>query len=99
MGVSSEQQIKRLLSGNVEQPQTLQIDIIKYEFSKPYVSPVQIKTEYQNANKVKTDFVRDEKVAAELDPDYDPPFSQLTYKADIQNAKNKIRKSRKKGFI
>ena len=38
------------------------------EFSKPDVSLVQIKTEYQNAKEVKTDFVSDEKVAAELGP-------------------------------
>ena len=35
-----------------------------------------------------TDFVSDEEVAAELGPDYDPPCSQLTYEADIKNAKN-----------
>ena len=32
---------------------------MKYEFSKPYVPPVQIKSEYQNAVKVKTDCVSD----------------------------------------
>ena len=61
MGLSSKPQIKPLLSRKVEQPKTLQIDIMKYEFSKPYVSPVKIKTEYQNAEEVKTDFVGDEK--------------------------------------
>ena len=29
-------------------------------------------------------------VAAELNPDYDPPCSQLTYEADIQNVKERI---------
>ena len=79
MGLSSKPQIKPFLSGKVEQPKKLQIDIIKYEFSKPYVSPVQIKTKYQNAQEVKTDFVSDNEVVAELGPDYDPPCSQLTY--------------------
>ena len=63
---------------------------MKYEFSKPYVSPVQIKTEYQNLKEIKTEFVCDEKVAAELGPDYDPPCSQLTYEADILNDKERI---------
>ena len=45
MGLSSKPQIKPLLSKNIEQPKNLQIDIIKYEFSKQYVSPVQIMTE------------------------------------------------------
>ena len=62
---------------------------MKIEFSKPYLSPVQTKTEYQNAEEVKTDLVSDEEVAAELGPDYDPPCSQLTYKADNRNAKNR----------
>ena len=30
-----------------------------------------MKTEFQNVNEVKTDFVSDEEVAAELSPDYD----------------------------
>ena len=64
---------------------------MKCEYSKPYVSPVQIKTEYQNAEEVKTDFVSDEEVADELGQDYDPPCSQLTYEADIRNAKDRIR--------
>ena len=72
---------------------------MKFEFSKPYISPVKIKTEYQNAKGVKTDFVSDEKVAAEFSPDYDQPCSQLTYEADIRNAKDRIRKHRNKGFI
>ena len=72
---------------------------MKYELSKPYVSPVQIKTEYQNAEKVKTDFVSDEEVAAELGPDNEPPCSQLTDEADIRNTKDRIRERRKKVFI
>ena len=52
MGLSSKPQIKPLLSGKVEQPKKLQIDKKKYEYSTPYVSPVQIKTEYQNAEEV-----------------------------------------------
>ena len=99
MGLSSKPQIKPLLSEKVERPKKLQIDIMKCEFSKPYVSPVQMKTEYQNAEEVKTDFVSDEEVADELGPDYDPPCSQLTNEADIRNAKDIIRERRKKGFI
>ena len=72
---------------------------MKNEFSKPYVSPVQIKTEYKNAEEVKTDFVSDDELAAELGPDYDPPCSQLTYEADIRNAKERILKHRKKKSI
>ena len=75
MGLSSKPQIKPLLSGKVEEPQKLQIDRMKYEFSKPYVSPVQIKTKYQNAQEVKTDFVSDEEVVAELGLNYNPPYS------------------------
>ena len=41
----------------------------------------------------------DEEVAAELGPDYYPPCSQLTYDADIQNAKERIRERRNKEFI
>ena len=99
MGLFSKPQIKPLLSGKVEQPKKLKIDIMKYEFSKKYVSPVKIKTEYQDAEEVKTDFVSDEKMAAELGPDYGPPCSHFTYEADIQNAKDRIRERRKKGFI
>ena len=87
MGLSSKPQIKPLLSKEVKQPENLNFDKMKNEFSKPYVLPVQIKTEYQNSEKVKTDFVSDEEVAAELGPDYDPPCSQLTYEAEILNAK------------
>ena len=72
---------------------------MKHEFSKPYVSPVQIKTEYQNGEAVKTDFVRDEEVAAELGPYYDPPCSQLTYEEDIRNANKSILERRKKKSI
>ena len=71
---------------------------MKYEFSKPYISPVQIKTEYQNAKEVKTDCVSEEEVAAELGPDYNPPCSQLTYEADIWNAKKRILECRKKEY-
>ena len=72
---------------------------MKNEFFKPYVSPVRIKTEYQNSEKVKTDVVSDEEVAAELGPDDDPLCSQLTYDADIQNAKERILGRRNKEFI
>ena len=72
---------------------------MKYEFSMPYVTPVQIKTEYQNEEKVKIECVSDEEVAAELGPDYVPPCSQLTNKADIQNAKERILERRKKRSI
>ena len=50
--LSSKPQIKPLLSENIERSQNLQIKIIKYEFFQPYVPPVQIKTEYQNAVEV-----------------------------------------------
>ena len=99
MGLFSKPQIKWLLSGKVERPENLQFDIMKYEFFKQYVSPVEIKTEYQNVEKVKTDCVSDEEVAAELCPDYDPPFSQLTYNADIRNAIERILERRKKVSI
>ena len=99
MGVSSKPQIKPLLSGKVERPENLQIDIMKYEFSKPYVPPVQIKTEYQIAEEVKTDCVSDEEVAAELGPDYDPPCSKLTYEADIRIVKERILERRKRETI
>ena len=99
MGLPTKPPIKPLLSKEVHQPENLQFDIMKYEFSKPYVSPVQIKTEYQNSKEVKTECVSDEEVAAELGPDYDPPCSQLTYEADILNAKERILKRRKKEYI
>ena len=96
--LSPKLQIKPpLLSGKVERLENLHIDMMKYEFSKPSVPPVQhIKTEYQNEEEVKIDFVSNEEVAAELGPDYDPPCSQLTYEADIQNAKDRILERRKK---
>ena len=99
MGLSSKPQIKPLLSGKVERPDNLKIDIMKYKFSKPYVPPVQIKIEYQIAEEVKTDCVSDEEVAAELCPDYDPPCSQLTYEADIRIAKERILERQKKETI
>ena len=72
---------------------------MKNEFSKPYVLTVQIKTEYQNAKEVKNDFVSNMEVAAELGPDYDPLWSQLTFEADIWNAKEQILERRKKKSI
>ena len=99
MGLSSMPQIKPLLSGKVERPENLQIDIMKYKLSNPYVPPVQIKTVFQIADKVKTDCVSDEEVAAELGPDYDPRCSQLTYEADLRIAKKRILKRRKKETI
>ena len=60
IGLSSKPQIESLLSKKVERPENLHINMMKYEFSKPYVLPVQqIKTEYFNLDKVKTDFVSD----------------------------------------
>ena len=99
MGLFSKPQIKPLLTGKVERPENLQIDIMKYEFSKPYVPPVQIKNEYQIAEEVITDCVSDDEVAAELGPDYIPPCSQLTNEADILIAKKRILESRKKETI
>ena len=96
---SSKPQIKPLLSKEVKQQENLKFDIMKNEVAKPYVSPVQIKTEYQNAEEVKTDFVSDDEVAAKLGPDYNPPCSQLTYEADIRNAKQRILERRKKKSI
>ena len=96
---SSKPQIKPLLSKEVKQQENLKFDIMKYEISKPDVSPVQIKTEYQNAKEVKTDFVSKEEVAAEIGPDYDPPCSQLIYDADIWNVKEQILERRTKKFI
>ena len=51
---SSKPQIKPLLSKEIEQLENLMFDIMKIEFSKPYVSPVKIKTENQNAKDVHT---------------------------------------------
>ena len=83
MGLPSKPQIQPLLSKEVQQPKKLQFDIMKYEFFKLYVSPVQLKPEYQNSEEDKTECVSEEEVAAELGPDYDHACSQLTYKADI----------------
>ena len=71
---------------------------MKYEFCKPYVPPVQIKTDTQNAEEVKTDCVSIEEVAAELGPNYDPPCSQLTYKADIRISNERILERRNKNY-
>ena len=98
INMSSKPQIKPLLSNKVVQQENLKFDIMKNEFSKLYVSPVQIKTEYQNAEEVKTDYVSDEEVAAKLGPDYDPWCYQLTYDADIWNAKEQILERRKKSI-
>ena len=95
MGRPSKPPIKPLLLKEVQQPENLQFDIMKYEFLKPYVLPVQIKTECQNSMEVKTECLSDEEVAAELGPDNDPPCSQLTYEADILNAKERILERRK----
>ena len=38
-------------------------------------------------------------MAAELGPDYDPPWLQLTYDAHIQNAKERILQRRNKESI
>ena len=80
--------IKPLLSKKMERPENLIFDIMKYEYSKFYCLPVQlIKTETQNAEEVKTDFVSNDEVAAELGFVNYKTCSHLTYKADIQNAK------------
>ena len=57
ISLSPNRQIKPLLSEKMARPKNLQFNIMKYEFSKPYVPPVKIKTEYQNAVEVKTDCV------------------------------------------
>ena len=75
MGLPSKPPIKPLLSKEVQQLENLQFDIMKYEFSKPYVFPFQKKTEYQNLKEVKNECVSDEEVASVLRPDYDPPCS------------------------
>ena len=67
MGLFSKPQIEPLLSRKVERPENVHINMMKYEFFNPYFPPVQpIKAEYQNVEEVKTDFVSDEGVAAEL---------------------------------
>ena len=63
IGLFHKRQIMPLLSGKVARTENLQFDIMKYEFSKPYVPPVQIMTEYQIALEVKTYFVSDKEVA------------------------------------
>ena len=95
MGLSAKLQIKPLvLSGTFERPENLHIDRVKYELSEPYVLPAQhmiastVKTQYQNEEDIKTDFVSDKEVAAELCIDYDPPCLKLIYVADIANANN-----------
>ena len=99
-GLSTKFQIKLLLSKKVERSENMQLDLIKYDFSIPYVPPsTPIKTEYQNAEEFKTDFVSEDDVAAELGPDYNPLCSQLTYEADIRNAKERILERRKKESI
>ena len=45
------------------------------------------------------EFVSDEEVSRELGPNYISPCSQLTYKADIQNAKDRILERRKNNLI
>ena len=82
-----------MLSGNFERPENLKIDIMKYKFSKREVPPVKIETEYQNAEEVRIDCVSDEEVAEQHSHDYDSPSSQLTYKADIRIAKDRILES------
>ena len=68
----------------------------KVQFFKPYVSPVQIKTEYQNAKALKIDCVSNEEVAAEVGPDSNSTCSQFTYAAYIRNAKERILERQKK---
>ena len=66
----------------------------------PIFAPVQpIETNNQNAQEVKTDFVSEEEVAAELGLDYKPPCSQLTHEANIRNAKERLLKRRQKESI
>ena len=72
---------------------------MKNEFFKPYVLQVQIKTEYHNSEEVKTDFVSDKEVVAELGFDDDFLYFQLTYDADIRHAKERILERRKKKSI
>ena len=70
-----------------------EIDVSIHSQKIPIVAPVQpIKTNIQNAQEVKTDFVSDEDVAAELAADYKPPCFQLIHVANIQNTKEQILK-------
>ena len=85
-------------------PKTLtfeqEIGVSSHSPKNPSVAPVQpINTNNQNAQEVKTDFVSDEEVAAELGPDYEPPCSQLTHESNIRNAKERILERRKKQSI
>ena len=75
MGLSLKPLNKPLSLQKMERPKNLQFDIMKYGFSKPYVTPVQIKSEYQYAVEAKTDCVSDKEVAIELGPEYEPPCS------------------------
>ena len=101
IGLSLKPQIEPLLSTTKgKRPENVHIYMMKYEFSKPYVPPVQpIKTEYQNVKEVKTDLVSDENVFAELGLDYDPLCFQLTYDADIRNGKERILERLNKLFL
>ena len=45
------------------------------------------------------EFVSDEEVSRELGPNYISPCSQLTFEADIRNAKTRIFESRKNNVI
>ena len=96
LGSVSKPKIQPYLSKEVKRPENLQLDLMKYEFSKPDVSPVKIKTEYQSENEVKTDCVSDEEVAAVLGLDYNPPCSQQTYENDIRYAKKRLLERRTK---
>ena len=76
------------------------MDVFSHSPKNLSVAPVQpITTNNHNAQKVKTDFVSDEEVAAELGPDYNPPCSNFTYEAVIWNAKERILERRKKKSI
>ena len=55
--------MKPLLSKTVKQQEKVKFDIKTNEMSKLYVLPVQIKTNYQNAEQVKIHFVSDKEVA------------------------------------
>ena len=82
MGLSSKPKIKPLLGEKVEAPKNFNIDLNKYEFSKPYTP-------------TDKDTVTNEQVAKELGPNYVTPCSQLTYEADLIKAKEKILELRK----
>ena len=84
---------------DVEQQENLKFDIVKNEFSKLYVEPVQIKTEYQNAKEVKTDFVSDEEVDAELGSDYNPRVLNLRTKLTFEMLKIKFSNVKQKSLF